>query len=89
MFGLLYDILRIAGEDGGDLRAGGAALRVKVDRGAFLCAVDERCGDGPGEGVVRIGAGLLCVREGREAGARGRVDALHGRQPRSVRRNGL
>ena len=38
MFGLLYDILRIAGEDGGDLRAGGAALRVKVDRGAFLCA---------------------------------------------------
>ena len=46
MFGLLYDILCIAGEDGGDLRAGGAALRVKVDRGAFLCAVDERCGDG-------------------------------------------
>lgn len=76
MFGLLYDILRIAGEDGGDLRAGGAALRVKVDRGAFLCALDELRGDGPGEGVVRIGAGLLRIREGREIGARGRVDAL-------------
>lgn len=46
MSGLFHDILHIAGEDGGDLRAGGAALRVKVDCGAFLRALDELRGDG-------------------------------------------
>ena len=62
-------------QNGGNLRAGGGALRAEVCLAVRADALDQTDGHSPGHGVLRVGADGAGIREGAQVGPVGNVAA--------------